>query len=183
MHANSVETFIRLGAEFHRRGWVLGTSGNFSAVISIAPLRLLITASSLDKGRLSAEDFLEVDTSGVGINGAAGRPSAETLLHIAVVQATGAAAVLHTHSVWSTVLSDFHAAEGGFYIQVKPGDPGDKGSDNSGLFVYQADSLVSPGDRVTIENAVVDEYKAQIELTNATVNIDDQTGEVPDTYE
>ena len=117
MNANSVETFIRLGSEFHRRGWVLGTSGNFSAVTSVDPLRLLITASSLDKGRLSADDFLEVDGTGASINGAVGKPSAETLLHIAVVEATGAASVLHTHSVWSTVLSDVHAAAGGFHIQ------------------------------------------------------------------
>jgi methylthioribulose-1-phosphate dehydratase len=117
MPANVAETFIRLGAEFHRRGWVLGTSGNFSAVISRDPLRLFITASAMDKGRLNAEHFLEVDQYGNNVNGTRGKPSAETLLHIAVVRATGAASVLHTHSVWSTVLSDFHAGEGGFVIE------------------------------------------------------------------
>jgi len=117
MLASAVETFIRLGSEFHRRGWVLGTSGNFSAVTSMDPLRLLITASSMDKGRLTVNDFLEVDKTGAQVNGTGSKPSAETLLHIGVVQETGAAAVLHTHSVWSTVLSDFHAAEGGFFIQ------------------------------------------------------------------
>ena len=35
-----METLIRLGSEFHRRGWVLGTSGNFSVVVSRDPLRL-----------------------------------------------------------------------------------------------------------------------------------------------
>lgn len=117
MPFNPAETIIRLGAEFHRRGWVLGTSGNFSAVLSHDPLRLFITASSMDKGRLTAENFLEVDQNGQRVTGAAGPPSAETLLHIAVVRTTGAGSVLHTHSVWSTVLSDVHAADGGFFIE------------------------------------------------------------------
>jgi methylthioribulose-1-phosphate dehydratase len=71
----------------------------------------------MDKGRLTDGDFLEVDHDGLKVNGVAGKPSAETLLHIAVVRATGAASVLHTHSVWSTVLSDVHGAEGGFFIE------------------------------------------------------------------
>ncbi|HLQ77924.1 MAG TPA: methylthioribulose 1-phosphate dehydratase [Terriglobia bacterium] len=117
MTSNAPETLVRLGSEFHRRGWVLGTSGNFSAVVGQDPLRLFITASSMDKGRLTADDFVEVDQNGLKVNGAAGKPSAETLLHIAVVRATGAASVMHTHSVWSTVLSDFHADSGGFFIE------------------------------------------------------------------
>jgi len=113
----STDTLVRLGADFHRRGWVLGTSGNFSAVITRDPLRLAITASSVDKGRLSATGILEVDRDGRMLNGAGGRPSAETLLHIAVVETTGAAAVLHTHSVWSTVLSDVYSGENGLFIE------------------------------------------------------------------
>ena len=62
----------RLGAEFHRRGWVLGTSGNFSSVITRDPLRLAITASSVDKGRLTASQILEVDQNARIVNGAAG---------------------------------------------------------------------------------------------------------------
>ena len=111
------DTLIRLGSEFHRRGWVLGTSGNFSVVVDRNPLRLFITASSMDKGRLLPEQFLEVDQDGRNIQGTTARPSAETLLHIAVVRVTGAEAVLHTHSVWSTVLSDIHAQAGGFFIE------------------------------------------------------------------
>src|SRR5262245_49324482 len=103
-------TLLRLGTDFHRRGWVLGTSGNFSALIARDPLRLAITASSVDKGRLSVDNILEVDEDARTVGGTGGKPSAETLLHIAVLRATDAAAVLHTHSVWSTVLSDYHAA-------------------------------------------------------------------------
>jgi methylthioribulose-1-phosphate dehydratase len=38
--------------------------------------------------------------------GRRGKPSAETLLHVEVVRRCGAGAVLHTHSVWSTMLSE-----------------------------------------------------------------------------
>ena len=34
------------------------------------------------------------------------KPSAETLLHIEIARRRSAGAVLHTHSVWSTMLSD-----------------------------------------------------------------------------
>jgi methylthioribulose-1-phosphate dehydratase len=114
---NQLEHLAELGRDFHRRGWALGTSGNFSAVISREPLRIAITASSLDKSRLSADDMLEVDSEGHVVQPMQGTPSAETLLHVAIVQGLGAGAVLHTHSVWSTILSDYHIGHGGFFIE------------------------------------------------------------------
>ncbi len=114
---NHAEHLVELGRDFHRRGWVLGTSGNFSAVITPEPLRIAITASSVDKGRLTAEQILEIGADAHILKPSAGKPSAETLLHIAVVQTLGAGAVLHTHSVWSTILSDYHAGSGGFFVE------------------------------------------------------------------
>ena len=93
-----------VGRLFYGRGWVLGTSGNFSAVTSREPLRLAITSSGVDKGLLAAEHILEIDDAAQVIAGA-GRPSAETLLHLSVVRLRGAGAVLHTHSVWSNIIS------------------------------------------------------------------------------
>ena len=113
----SSEHLAELGRDFHRRGWALGTSGNFSAVIQREPLRVAITASSLDKSRLSPENILEVDADGKLLGAAEGKPSAETLLHLAIVGVAGAGAVLHTHSVWSTILSDYHMGHGGFFIE------------------------------------------------------------------
>jgi len=92
------------GRDFHRRGWVLGTSGNFSALLGNDPFRLLITRSRVDKGALTEHDFLTVDSTGAVVEGE-GQPSAETALHLAIVKATGAGSVIHTHSVSSTVLS------------------------------------------------------------------------------
>lgn len=101
---------------FYARGWVLGTSGNFSAVVSHKPLRIAITSSGLDKGVLTAAHFLEVDESGHVVRGN-GRPSAETLIHLAIVRSLGAGAVLHTHSVSSTLLSQRHSLAGGIAIE------------------------------------------------------------------
>jgi methylthioribulose-1-phosphate dehydratase len=104
------------GRGFYSRGWALGTSGNFSAVISREPLRLAITSTGLDKGRLNETQFLEIDNGTEVVRGD-GRPSAEALLHVAVVRALNAGAVLHTHSVWSTVLSSWHATQGGIALE------------------------------------------------------------------
>jgi methylthioribulose-1-phosphate dehydratase len=117
------EVFAQLAAElaevgrgFYMRGWVLGTSGNFSAVVKREPLRLAITSTGLDKGSLTPAHFLEMGDAAQVVRGD-GRPSAEALLHVAIVRGTGAGAVLHTHSVWSTVLSGRHVAQGGVAIE------------------------------------------------------------------
>jgi methylthioribulose-1-phosphate dehydratase len=118
--ADVAPRLAEIGRQFYVRGWVLGTSGNFSAVVSRSPLRLAITASAVHKGRLRPTDILECDEHGGAVRrkGRAPRkPSAETLLHIEIARRRGAGAVLHTHSVWTTVLSDVHAKEDGFAIE------------------------------------------------------------------
>jgi methylthioribulose-1-phosphate dehydratase len=133
--AEMASRLVDIGRRFDARGWVLGTSGNFSAVVSREPLRLAITASSVHKGRLRRGDILQCDERGAlvgrrspGRPGPGGRsperrgsgrrrPSAETLLHIEIARLRGSGAVLHTHSVWTTVLSDLHVAEGGLSIE------------------------------------------------------------------
>ena len=105
-----------IGRGFYARAWVLGTSGNFSAVISREPLRLAITSTGLDKGTLTPAHFLEIDNAANVVRGN-GRPSAEALLHLAIVRGVAAGAVLHTHSVWSTVLSGTHARHGGIALE------------------------------------------------------------------
>ncbi|HEY7307417.1 MAG TPA: methylthioribulose 1-phosphate dehydratase [Bryobacteraceae bacterium] len=103
------------GRSFYARGWVLGTAGNFSAVLSRDPLCLAITTSGSHKGELESKDFLIVDDSGKVLTGA-GKPSAETALHVAIAQNRNVGAVLHTHSVWATILSETHARNGGFEL-------------------------------------------------------------------
>ena len=105
-----------IGRRFYARHWVLGTSGNFSAVVSQKPLRLVMTPSGAHKGLLSAADLLQIDEAGRVVRGRA-KPSAEMRLHLEIVRQRGAGAVLHTHSVWGTILSDLHASERGLAVQ------------------------------------------------------------------
>ena len=111
------EQLVEVGRRFYQRGWVFGTSGNFSAVLRRDPLRLAITSSGVDKGDLTADQILEIDERCEPAPPAAARPSAEALLHVEIVRTLGAGAVLHTHSIWSTLLSDRHAARHGLTIE------------------------------------------------------------------
>lgn len=88
----------------HRRGWCDGTGGNFSCVQCRSPLELLMAPSGVDKGNVREDDLIVVDASAHVICGS-GQASAETLLHLTIVEATGAGAVLHTHSQAATLLS------------------------------------------------------------------------------
>jgi methylthioribulose-1-phosphate dehydratase len=108
---------VEVGRRFDVRGWVLGTSGNFSVVVSGQPLRLAMTPSGAFKGDLTSARMVEVDEAGRPVGGAPVEPSAETRLHLEIVRRRGAGAVLHTHSIWSTVLSDRHADRQGLAIE------------------------------------------------------------------
>ena len=110
-------TLVDVGRRLDQRGWVLGTSGNFSAVLQREPLRLAITRSGAAKGELATDDLLEIDERCAVVNGRTGKPSAEARLHVEIVRVRGAGAVLHTHSVWSTVLSDRYMAQRGLEIE------------------------------------------------------------------
>ncbi|HWC72962.1 MAG TPA: methylthioribulose 1-phosphate dehydratase [Gemmatimonadales bacterium] len=111
------EQLAEIGRQSYARGWAFGTSGNFSAVVSREPLRLAITSSGVDKGLLESHQIVQIDETGRVVEGA-GKPSAEASLHVAVARARGigAGAVLHTHSIWSTILSDA-ALDGGIVIE------------------------------------------------------------------
>jgi len=99
-----------------QRGWAPGTGGNFSAVQTRSPLRLLITPSGVNKGQVTGEELLEIDATGAVLRGQ-GKTSAETQLHLAIVASRRAGAVMHTHSVWSTLLSRRYAAAGELTIE------------------------------------------------------------------
>jgi methylthioribulose-1-phosphate dehydratase len=98
-----------IAKSFHARGWLLGTSGNLSAVVQREPLRLAMSPSGIDKGELTAHQVLTIDDNARVINDQPKKPSDESLLHIRIVKERGAGAVLHTHSVWNTMLSDLYS--------------------------------------------------------------------------
>ncbi len=114
---SEIETLlVDLGRSFYARGWALGTSGNFSAVVSHDPFRMAITSTGSDKGSLKPDQLVQVDANGIVVEGSR-QPSAETAMHLVVARLRGAGAVLHTHSVWSTIISGLHAAQGGIWIE------------------------------------------------------------------
>ena len=102
---------------FHARGWLLGTSGNLSAVVQREPLRIAMSPSGVDKGELRPEQVLLIDEGARIVGQNDGKPSDESLLHLRIVKERGAGAVLHTHSVWNTILSDVYARDGGIKIE------------------------------------------------------------------
>lgn len=116
-YATQVDQLRRVGNIFWQRGWSLGTSSNYSVVINRDPLQLLVTASGKDKGRLTRGDFVIVDGYGKPCIEGQPKSSAETLLHCVAASSPQVGAVLHTHSVWSTVLSERFAPQGGILIE------------------------------------------------------------------
>jgi methylthioribulose-1-phosphate dehydratase len=86
-----------------QQGWAPATGGNMS--VRAGDGFCLLSESGKDKGSLTRDDFIEVEiASGQAPSGR--KPSAETGLHTLIYRLfPEAGAVLHTHSVNSTVLS------------------------------------------------------------------------------
>ena len=66
-----------IGRRFYGRGWAVGTSGNFSAVVSRRPLRLAMTSSATSKRSMAPADILRCDEHGRAVGSGRGKPSAE----------------------------------------------------------------------------------------------------------
>ena len=116
-YAESIDALRRVGRICWQRGWSRGTSSNYSAVIGRDPLQLIVTASGKDKGALARDDFVIVDANGRAIRDDQPRSSAETLLHCVAASDPAVGAVLHTHSVWATVLSERFAPQHGILFE------------------------------------------------------------------
>ena len=93
---------VTVGHQAFVNGWVPATSGNFSARLDAEAIA--ITVSGVHKGHLNPSEIMLVDSDGTSLDQR--RPSAETRLHTWLYQwRDDIQAVLHTHSVRSTVLS------------------------------------------------------------------------------
>jgi len=114
---NAAEALARHVARIYGRGWCDGTGGNYSVTLEGQPRRLLITRSGIDKGTIDVDDLLVIGPDTQPVDGETTSPSAEALLHTAIVGETDAAAVLHTHSVWGTLLGEKFLARRGFRIR------------------------------------------------------------------
>lgn len=113
---SQIDALRATGAMLWQRGWSLGTSSNYSVVVQREPLELVITASGKDKGQLGRHDFVRVNAEGKPTSPEQPKSSAETLLHVVAAQQANVGAVLHTHSVWGTILSERFHSQGGIEI-------------------------------------------------------------------
>ena len=100
--ADASRALIQAGQRIAAKGLVPATSGNFSQRLENGDIA--ITRSGADKGNLTLDSIMRVDAAGSSLDQRT--PSAETLLHTQIYQHyPRAKAVLHTHSVNATVLS------------------------------------------------------------------------------
>ncbi|NIF00130.1 methylthioribulose 1-phosphate dehydratase [Pantoea sp. Acro-805] len=85
------------------KGWAPATGGNMS--VRQGAEYCLLSASGKDKGNLTRDDFIQVEIA-TNLVPSGRKPSAETGLHTLIYRLfPQAGAVLHTHTVNSTVLS------------------------------------------------------------------------------
>lgn len=99
---------ISLAAETKRiadLGFMACTAGNSSVLLEREPLLVAMSPSGLDKTRLVPESFIRVGADGRPQGGDTRKPSDETLLHLALYQLTGCAAVMHGHPPHAVALS------------------------------------------------------------------------------
>ena len=112
------QALCKICQSFGARGWCRATSGNFS--IRVNESCCLITRSGRDKSRLTPDDLMVCNLDGNALDPDC-RPSAETPLHMRLYQLDDRiGAVLHTHSVSSTLLSrqsGSHLNVSGFEMQ------------------------------------------------------------------
>ena len=110
------ESLCKAAHECARRGWVPATAGNFSFRDAVSG-RIFITASGLDKGAITPEDLLEIDSDCEVIAGS-GKPSAETSLHGVIYRdRPGTGAIFHVHTIWNTLLSNRFAGAGAVPVE------------------------------------------------------------------
>lgn len=114
--STAADQLVDVIQRLHRRGWCDGTGGNFSLVLEREPLRLLMAPSGVDKGRVQADQLIQVNRDGAVVYGS-GKASAETLLHLQIIKDCQAGAVLHTHSLTATLLSKHHQKLGGIHLE------------------------------------------------------------------
>ncbi|WP_127586597.1 methylthioribulose 1-phosphate dehydratase [Paenibacillus koleovorans] len=104
------------------RGWFPGTSGNLSIRAGEhdkdnGRFAFAITSSGKDKSVHTPEDFLLVNEAGKPIEPTALKPSAETLIHCELYRLTGCGAILHVHTVFNNVISEWFADRGSIPVE------------------------------------------------------------------
>lgn len=116
-----LDELIQVGALFESRQWFLGTSGNFSVLVVKEPLSFAITASGIDKGKVSRNSFVIINADGKQVLEAHQqgnlRPSDEWPIHSFIYQKNDAQCVIHVHTVPVLLVTELCGQEGHVQIQ------------------------------------------------------------------
>lgn len=98
----AARTIAAISQRLYEKGWSPATSSNYSMRLNAN--YCAVTVSGKDKGQLNESDVMVVDLHNNAITD--GKPSAETALHTQIYRRyADIGAVLHTHSIASTVLT------------------------------------------------------------------------------
>ena len=105
----SAETRAAVAAAARRladEGLLIGTAGNVSAVVPSTDL-VAVTATGVVLAGCTPDQVTVVDRSGAVVEGELA-PTSELDLHLAVMAASGAGAVVHTHAPYATAVGCVH---------------------------------------------------------------------------
>ncbi len=94
-------------------GWSPATSTNYSMRHPENPELCYVSRSGVDKSTFKESDFILMDLQGHQVDQEhLQKASAETALHLTLLQRSDCSVVLHTHSLADTLLSRKHGAHG-----------------------------------------------------------------------
>ncbi len=101
------------------RGWSPATSTNYSFLNSKSPFSIAISRSGIDKSIFGEEHLMLIDIEGKPLPSfRAFKSSAETYLHTVLYQENpDIGFILHTHSVYGTILSQHFLPQGTLTLQ------------------------------------------------------------------
>lgn len=116
--AATLADYVRI---WNEKGWSPATSTNYS--FRNDDEFIAISKSGVDKSKFNANDFLIMNLRKEALHElyeGKFKSSAETGLHTALYKLNpGIGAIVHTHSVYDTILSDYFLNKGQQYIELK----------------------------------------------------------------
>jgi methylthioribulose-1-phosphate dehydratase len=107
MNPSSIQSeLVHLIRQMHDKGWSAATGTNYS--YRLDQETYMVTISGLDKSKITENDFMQVFVNGGVCEGFEQlKPSAENKIHATIYQQSDAKVILHSHSVFGTVLSQY----------------------------------------------------------------------------
>jgi len=113
------EQLVRIIRWINSCGWSPATSTNYSFRNSNGPLSIAISQSGVDKSEFEFKHLMLIDGEGTPLPSFSKlKSSAETLLHTVLYQENAEInVILHTHSIYGTILSQHFLSEGELLLE------------------------------------------------------------------